>query len=488
MDERGSDGVSIPLRDGTRLRVGEREARIGERVIPLSALDDARLTATQPETLTLRVQGGDPIEAQPANPGDGAVALEAIYHVRADLRPAGSVTMTPPPGYPPPATYPPPGFAPPNAMSPGWHPYVPTMPPPGAYPPPYFPPLPGAYPPPPFYPPPFPRAANPNVGQGELTPVPRTFEQTIDAAFRLYFKHWPRWLALGLCVSLAPSLLGGAAQLIGYHMLGLPNGTVSVTTDSLTAPDKAPSVLFHFPDRQRLIADAALLLAAFIFVLIFSAWQTASLANGARDALLRRPVSPASAVRAGLRRLGPTLGASLTITLIVLAALAPMFACIGVVFATLPRLSLPTGQPPTFSGPFTTIALFGVLSVVFGIPGAILTVIFTVRLALAPYIAATEELGAGAALRKSWNLTRGYFWRTFGVFLVAGLAVGAVTGVATVIARQFSLSLDLLVVTPLLAIVAAPFSALVTMTLLFDLRLRREGYDAVAASAGGANP
>ncbi|HKV84995.1 MAG TPA: hypothetical protein VJN88_10590 [Ktedonobacterales bacterium] len=488
MDERGSGVVVIPLRDGTTLTVGEREARVGERLIPLSALEEARLTATQPETLTLRVQGSGPFEAQPANMGDGAVALEAIYRVRADLRPAASVTMPPPPGYPPTATYPPPGFAPPNAMSPGWHPYVPAMPPPGAYPPPYFPPLPGAYPPPPFYPPPFAQAANPNIGQGELTPVPRTFEQTLDAAFRLYFKHWPRWLALGLCVSLAPALLGGAAQLIGYHMLGLPNGTVNITTNNFTGTGQAPRVLFHFPDRQRLIADAALLLAAFIFVLIFSAWQTASLANGARDALLRRPVSPGSAVRAGLRRLGPTLGASLTITLIVLAALAPMFACIGVVFAMLPHLSLPTGQPPTFSGPFTTIALFSVLSVVFGIPGAILTVIFAIRLAFAPYIAATEELGAGAALRRSWNLTRGYFWRTFGIFLVAGLAVGAVTGVATVIARQFSLSLDLLVVSPLLAIAAAPFTALVAMTLLLDLRLRREGHAAVAAGAGGANP
>jgi hypothetical protein len=354
------------------------------------------------------------------------------------------------------------------------------MPPPGAYPaPPYYSP--------PYYPP-FAQAVNPNVGQGELSPVPRTFEQTIDAGFRLYFKHWRRWLALGLCVSLVPALLGGAAQLTGYRMLGLPNGTASFTTNTFTATGQAPKVIFQVPNRQHLIADAALLLAALILVLIFSAWQTASLANGARDALLRRPVSPASAVRAGLSRLGPTLGANLILTLIILAVLAPTLACIGVVLATLPHISLPTGEPPSFSGPFSTIALFGVLSVVFAIPGAILALLFGIRLGLAPYIAATEELGAGAALKKSWRLTRGHFWRAFGVYLVAGLAVGAVTGVVTVVARQFSLSLDLLVVTPLLAVAMAPFSAIVATTLLFDLRLRREGYAAVMAGAGGANP
>jgi hypothetical protein len=271
-------------------------------------------------------------------------------------------------------------------------------------------------------------------------------------------------------------------------MLDLPTGTASFTTNTFTGTDQAPKVIFQVPDRHHLIADGALLLAALILVLIFSAWQTASLANGARDALLRRPVSPASAVRAGLSRFGPTLGANLTITLIVLAVLAPMLACIGVAFATLPHLSRATGEPPSFSGPFSTIVLFGLLSVVFAIPGAILALLFGIRLGLAPYIAATEEVGAGAALRKSWSLTRGYFWRAFGVYLVAGLAVGAVTGVATVVARQFSLSLDLLVVTPLLAIAAAPFTALVATTLLFDLRLRREGHAAVLAGAGVANP
>ena len=41
----------------------------------------------------------------------------------------------------------------------------------------------------------------------------------------------------------------------------------------------------------------------------------------------------------------------------------------------------------------------------------------------------------------------------------------------------------LLVATPLLAAVTAPLTGLTYMTLLYDLRLRREGYAAVAAEA-----
>ena len=472
MDEPGSRETLIALRDGTRLSIGEREIRLGERAIPLSSLEEARLTATQPETITLRAQGIGVFEAQPAQPGDGAIALEAIYRVRADLRPFGYGFPPPPPGYPP-VAYPMPGFAPPPGYS-----YAPPMPTMGGYPPPMYPPA---------YPPPFPYGVNPNVGRGEITVVPRTFEQTIDATFRLYFKHWRRWLALGALVALLPALLYGAAQLTFYRMFGLPQGRLSGATGFGVNSGQTPQTL-RFPDHAHLVADGALLLATVILILIFSAWQTASLALGSRDALFGRPVSPAAAVRNALSRLGATLGANIVLALVALAALSPMFACLGVILVTLSRLSTEQGGPPSFSGPFATIALFSLLAIVLAIPGVILAALFGVRLGLAPYIAATEELGSGAALKKSWRLTQGHFWRAFGVYVVVGLAVGLVSGLVTLIAQQFSPLVDLLLITPLLTVVTAPFTALATTTLLFDLRLRREGYPGMVAGHEGTHP
>lgn len=476
-NEPGSREVVIPLRDGGQLSVGEREVRLGQRALPLSSLEDARLSATQPETITLRAQGTEALEAQPLRPGDGAVALEAIYRVRADLRPRGYATLPPPPGYPPTA-YPAPGYGPP----PVGYPPAPPFPMMAGYPPPPYPP---------FYPPPFTYSPNPNAGRGELTAVPRTFEQTLDATFRLFFKHWRRWLTLGLLVSLVPALLGGAAQLIIYRAFGFSTGRFGFRARfGVTSPGQVP---FHLPDHRRLIADGALLLATIILVFILRAWETASLANGSRDALLGRPVLPGTAIRAGLGRLGATLGAGILLVLVIVAVLAPMFACMGAIFTTLPNLSYSNGEPPTFSGPFTTVVVLSLLMLLFAIPGLILAALFGVRLSLGPYIAATEDLGAGAALRKSWGLTRGHFWRSFGVYLVAGLAASFITGIATLIAQQFSLELDLLVVTPLLAAFTAPFTALAATTLLHDLRLRREGYAGVVADpgagvVGGAQP
>ena len=473
MDESGSREVVIPLHDGTQLSVGERGIQLGERALLLSSLEDARLSATQPETITLRAQGNDAIEAQPLRPGDAAVALEAIYRVRADLRPRGYATLPPPPGYPP-AAYPPYGFAPP----PAGYPAAPTIP--GGYsPPPMYPP--------PMYPAPFTYAPNPNAGRGELTAVPRTFEQTLDASFRLFFKHWRRWLALGLLVALVPALLSGAAQLTIYRALGITSPRLSFTT-RFGADSGQPIRLLHLPDRRHLVAEGALLVATYILIVIFRAWQTASLANGSRDALLGRIVSPAAAVRTGLSRLGATLGASILLILIIIAVLLPMFACMAVIAVSLSKLSYANGAPPTFSGSFATAATFGLLMIVLAIPGLILAVLFGVRLSLGAYIAATEDLSAGAALKKSWGLTRGYFWRSFGIYLVAGLAAGAVTGIATLLAQQINLGLDLLVVTPLLAVVTTPFTALAATVLLHDLRLRREGYAAVVGSQGGAQP
>lgn len=483
MDESESREVVIPLRDGTQLSVGEREVRLGERALLLSGLEDARLTATQPETITLRMQGADAIEAQPLRPGDGAVALEAIYRVRADLRPHGYATLPPPPGYPP-AAYPAPGYAP--AMGYPGGPAIPG----GGYPPPLYPPL--MYPPPMYpatpYPPPYTYGPNPNAGRGELTPVPRTFEQTLDAAFRLFFKHWRRWIALGLLMATLPAMLSGAAQLTLYRALGITAGRLGFTARFDTSSDQTTHLL-HLPDRRHLVALSALLVAIYILLVIFRAWQLASLANGSRDALLGRPVSPAAAVRSGLNRLGATLGASILLTLVIFAVLLPMFACMAVILVSLSNLSFANGAPPTFSGPFTTVVLFGLLMIFLAIPGLILSLLFGVRLSLGPYIAATEDLGAFAALKKSWGLTRGHFWRSLGVYLVAGLAAGAVTSILTLVAQQINFELELLIVAPLLAAVTVPFTTLAATTLLHDLRLRREGYAAVVGSpAGGEQP
>lgn len=61
-----------------------------------------------------------------------------------------------------------------------------------------------------------------------------------------------------------------------------------------------------------------------------------------------------------------------------------------------------------------------------------------VRLLYLVQVVAVEEIGGIAALRRSWRLTAGAFWRTFGTLLVAYLMVYAATMVVSLVSQVFT--------------------------------------------------
>ncbi|HZC76648.1 MAG TPA: hypothetical protein VE258_02805, partial [Ktedonobacterales bacterium] len=274
----GAPEVSIPLRDGAELRVGPEGVRVGDQVFSLHALRDARLVSPAPETIAMRLADERLVEYQPARPGDAAVALEAIYRLRPDLRPAGFAPVHAlPPTFPPPQPTP---FAPP-----GFYP-SPAAPPPGYAP--YF-------------------APNPNLMQPELTPIPRTFGQLLGAVFQLYFKHWKQWLLLALCVGIWPGLLVGTAVVVGIALVGLdPSSGYLTLVPSPTSGTTTPTL--HPPQGQAELVLIGLLAGSLVLLLFFVPWQVATLAVAARAAVLGRPVKVGAALSGGLRRLLPVLG------------------------------------------------------------------------------------------------------------------------------------------------------------------------------------
>ncbi|WP_406831921.1 glycerophosphoryl diester phosphodiesterase membrane domain-containing protein [Pedococcus sp. KACC 23699] len=133
-----------------------------------------------------------------------------------------------------------------------------------------------------------------------------------------------------------------------------------------------------------------------------------------------------------------------------------------------------------------------------------------VRLALATPALVLEELAVVAALRRSWALTRGRFWRTLGVLFVSSLIVGVVqqvlgfgfqiVGAALGVAFTSTVGgqagdvgfavvlFGVTVVGSLLAsLLAQPFLAAVGALLYTDARIRKEGFDlALVRAATGA--
>ena len=84
--------MTIPLRDGTELRVAAGGVYAGETRYGLEQIQDARQVSPDPETIGLRVQGVGLVSLVPARAGDAAVALDTLYQLRPDLRPAGWVS------------------------------------------------------------------------------------------------------------------------------------------------------------------------------------------------------------------------------------------------------------------------------------------------------------------------------------------------------------------------------------------------------------
>ncbi|MFC5380283.1 hypothetical protein [Aquipuribacter nitratireducens] len=136
----------------------------------------------------------------------------------------------------------------------------------------------------------------------------------------------------------------------------------------------------------------------------------------------------------------------------------------------------------------------GVVSlVVLGIGVAVLSVWLAVRLVYVPVVLVVERARLVDAVRRSWHLTRGAFWRTFGVLLLALLLTQAVS---SLLAAPFSVVAGLgLALAPspavgavlyvggvalgstVATVVVVPYLAAVTALLYVDRRMRLEGLD-----------
>jgi len=126
------------------------------------------------------------------------------------------------------------------------------------------------------------------------------------------------------------------------------------------------------------------------------------------------------------------------------------------------------------------------LAFTLGLPGIVLAVLFWVRFVFAPVIAALEKASIATSLRRSWQLTRGAFWRTFGILTLVGLVVSVVSvpigiGFAPVVLAGSEASWVALlaqgVSTIAIATLTSPFSASATCLLYVDRRIRAEGFD-----------
>ncbi|HEY4614919.1 MAG TPA: hypothetical protein VIG75_05630 [Citricoccus sp.] len=164
------------------------------------------------------------------------------------------------------------------------------------------------------------------------------------------------------------------------------------------------------------------------------------------------------------------------------------------------------------AGDSATTGAMVLLLVVLTIAMTVVWVWIYVKVLLAPAAVAVEQRGAFSAIGRSWSLTRGHWWRTFGIVLLVSVIVGVI---ASVITTPLSLVSGLsdpfmdpgsarealeaarvwtmisLVVTALVNAVTRAFLSCVTALLYVDYRIRHESFDldlvAAADRAGTAD-
>lgn len=461
--------VTIPLQDGTQATVARDALRMGERTFAIDDIQDARQVAPDPVTIALRVANErHVVELQPAQPGDGALLLEALFRLRPELRPAGfEPPTTIPAGFPPL-----PAASQPSATN-AWGAHPSWPPHPGMYPPPS-----GQYAPsaPPYAPRPVPRAPG-----GRLSAYPRTAVELIGATFELFVAHWKRWLALGLVALFVPQAVSGVVDAV-FHVLSGGSLWAGMPSASQSASGGLGITGTALPTGNDLALTALNLLLSALLGALIGGWSAAVFGGAVRDALFGRAPQLRPALRAGVRRVLPAMGTSILGGALVLLILLPVLLLYGIIIAQYgAALADPTSLDPS-SPAAATFTVLGCLALLLLVPCGVGAIYVAIRLTLAAYIAATEPLGPVAALRKSWNLTRGQWWHTFLPVVVVALLASILSLPASFV-QYASFGVATLVAIPLFAALTAPLVAIVAVGVLYDLRLRREGFAPLAGEA-----
>ena len=232
------------------------------------------------------------------------------------------------------------------------------------------------------------------------------------------------------------------------------------------------------------------LLPAFALTIVLSLVMTSALTGMLSvvigRGILGRTVSLGEAWRAC--RLGAVIGTSLLLLLIAVGVPLP----VAVVAVVLVLLHL---------GPVAAI-----IAVLGGIASVVFEILLGIRLSLTLPALMLERTTPRNAIARSWELSRGSFWRLFGILLLTEIVVGIAATLLSLpftilgnlaggdSSNLFSLAASASVAAVILgaiggivaSTIARPVSAGVAVLLYADLRMRREGLDLALRSAAGS--
>jgi membrane-anchored glycerophosphoryl diester phosphodiesterase (GDPDase) len=320
-----------------------------------------------------------------------------------------------------------------------------------------------------FMPPPLPGGWTPPPKPGLLPLRPMGFGTLLWAPFRTLRRNPAATFGSGLIVQLV-SVIATAAVVVPFLVVTFSRLETATTEDAdalLSGAVGGFLLLMLVPIAVSVVASA--FLQGVMVVEVASGTLGERLGFGA---LWRRAA----------KRIWPLIGW----TLIVGAALLVAFALVFVI-VLLGGLISPVG-----------LAVGIVVALLLGLGLIVLGAWLGVKLALVPSIIVLEHAGIRTAAARSWRLTDGFFWRTFGTLILvavilnvaAQVVVQPVSLIGTLVAlivdptgtgAALTITIITTVVTLILSLLIGAITAVVQAALVaviyIDLRMRKEGLD-----------
>lgn len=208
----------------------------------------------------------------------------------------------------------------------------------------------------------------------------------------------------------------------------------------------------------------------------------------------------------GFRLLRGQWGRLIGLVALLIAAVLAFTLLTGLLIVLAGTVAFIGGEPE--SGGAIAATILAILAA-FLLP-TLVAVFFMVRLHLVIPAIVVEDIGLGAGLRRSWQLTRGYFWRTLAIALLFGLILWFVSVIITsplsfvssfilaaagteaqLLGSMMVLYILITAVSSLVSFIVTNMSMLVAIFFYFDYRFRKEGlglqFQQIAAQQGSGS-
>ncbi|MDQ6694731.1 MAG: hypothetical protein M3014_09980 [Chloroflexota bacterium] len=305
---------------------------------------------------------------------------------------------------------------------------------------------------------------------------PRAVGEIIDQAFRLYRKYFLTFVAITAVIYVPSNLLiqGINAALQGTARLNSsPYGTTVSDSNSSIASGQITTIF--------VLGGLLLLLGLLAGILQYI--SQGALTSAVADSHMERPISFGGAYRKIAGRVGSLLGAMALQVLIAVAIFLPALVIVGL---ALLALAGATGAGSSSN----TGGLLGGFCLGFAliIPLTMLYIYVVVRLEAVIPALVIEKLGPMQAIRRSWSLVGGYWWRTAAlriVLAILGAVIAAgpaylVLAIVLVFAKGLDIATQTLIqgaFTVLGGMFFIPLQLISSTLYYFDLRVRKEGFD-----------